>query len=412
MKKTIILISSFIVMFSLFLLTSCGDSHTISKSKFSEAMKFYQKDNYKLTVVENEMKYNYEYSETNIYERYDDTIKNTCYRNSSEPYISYFRVYDSFYPIVNNSNSFLFENNFYDKLNYNEETNKYNMYISNVEELFGFKDTSVNISIKFEDNKVVSLYCEIVRLHGSSDILNYTIEYDTVESFEKNLPEYLYEGDSNVPGFGPLLYLVLTSNLKVKTDIDVKKDVEINYNITLHSFEVDDPELTSLSTKEILERYSDFNQKLSYQITKCVSSRGEKYSNKSTVISEDIVYSKEDTLGYLVSDDFAKDFPSSFTFNVNDLPKTDDKYFKVFYQLTIKSKDDEGIKLLRPLSSKEKNSNYLYDDSIKAGDPISYIYARKNLEKQITVGNYYSFYVEDDKIHILPYEDISRFIQY
>ncbi len=412
MKKTIILISSFIVMFSLFLLTSCGDSHTISKSKFSEAMKFYQKDNYKLTVVENEMKYNYEYSETNIFERYDDTIKNTCYRNSSEPYISYFRVYDSFYPIVNNSNSFLFENDFYDKLSYNEETSKYNMYISNVEELFGFKDTSVNISIKFEDNKVVSLYCEIVRLYGSSDILNYTIEYDTVESFEKNLPEYLYEWDSNIPGFGPVLYLVLKSNLKVKTDIDIKKEVEIKYNITLDSFEVDDPELTSLSTKEILERYSDFNQKLSYQITKCVSSRGEKYSNKSTVVSEDIVYSNEDTLGYLVSDDFAKDFPSSFTFNVNDLPKTDDKYFTVSYRLTIKSKDDEGIKLLRPLSSKEKNSKYVNDDSIKAGDPISYIYASKNLEKQITVGNYYSFYVEDDKIHILPYEDTKRFIQY
>ena len=120
MKKTIILISSFIVMFSLFLLTSCGDSHTISKSKFSEAMKFYQKDNYKLTVVENKMNYNNEYSETNIYERYDDTIKNTYYRNSSEPHISYFRVYDSFYPIVSYSNSFLFENNFYDKLNYNE----------------------------------------------------------------------------------------------------------------------------------------------------------------------------------------------------------------------------------------------------------------------------------------------------
>lgn len=412
MKKTIILISSFIVMISLFLLTSCGDSHTISKSKFSEAMKFYQKDNYKLTVVENKMNYNNEYSETNIYERYDDTIKNTYYRNSSEPHISYFRVYDSFYPIVSYSNSFLFENNFYDKLSYNEETNKYNMYISNVEELFGFKDTSVNIAIKFEDNKVVSLYCEIVRLHGSSDILNYTIEYDTVESFEKNLPEYLYDVDSNVPGFGPILYLVLISNLKVKTDIDIKKEVEINYNITLNSFGVDDPELTSLSTKKILERYSDFNQKLSYQITKCVSSRGEKYSNKSTVVSEDIVYSKEDTLGYLVSDDFAKDFPSSFTFNVNDLPKTDDKYFTVSYRLTIKSKDDEGIKLLRPLSSREKNSNYLYDDSIKAGDPISYIYASKYLEKQITVGNYYRFYVEDDKIHILPYEDISRFIQY
>ena len=205
MKKTIILISSFIVMLSLFLLTSCGDSHTISKSKFSEAMKFYQKDNYKLTVVENKMNYNNEYSETNIYERYDDTIKNTYYRNSSEPHTSYFRVDDSFYPIVSYSNSFLFENNFYDKLSYNEETNKYNMYISNVEELFGLKDTSVNIAIKFEDNKVVSLYCEIVRLHGSSDILNYTIEYDTVESFEKNLPEYLYEWDSNIPGFGPVL---------------------------------------------------------------------------------------------------------------------------------------------------------------------------------------------------------------
>lgn len=221
---------------------------------------------------------------------------------------------------------------------------------------------------------------------------------------------------------GEMPNFLLLSNLKVDTEIQETKKVNIEFRKIALDFIVDDPNLTSLSTKEILEMYSDFDQQLTFSITRIIECSDKNYnyysySRKYKKISEEVIYSKEDTVRYLVSDDFAKDFPKTFSISVDDLlpknysvddkPVVINKYFIISYVLKIIPKDEEGIKLIRPASSSEVN---LYEKSkseywgIGIGDPISYVRYRPVLEKELESTNYYKLCVKYNRINVLPYD--------
>jgi hypothetical protein len=412
MKKAIILLSSFILgFFSLFFLLGCdsNNKYTVSKSEFNDAMKYYLKDNYRLTYEYHSIYQHNDVYTSEIYERIGDKIK--C-MDSNKTKISFFRAYESGFPLVDVNNNYIFDGDYYNHLLYSEESNKYYVTSDNGKSIFGNKlseKTSIVFVCKFLNGRVVYIYYKI----GSCNEYTYTIEYDAVKGFEDNLPEYLYDYSSvgDVDTFFGMSYgmereISINSKLKVKTDIDIKKDIELSYQTQLYNFYVDDPNLESLSKKEILEMYSDFDQMLSYKITRYIRSYEEKYSNYTSLISKDVIYSKEDTLEYLVSDDFGECFPSDLSFKLEDIPYENGKYYAITYELEIKPTEDEKIKLFRPVSSREAS---MYD-SLNQGDLINIL---RSHDSAIDLSNYYKFYVKDDKIHILPYDEkLTSFIVY
>lgn len=180
-------------------------------------------------------------------------------------------------------------------------------------------------------------------------------------------------------------------------------------------FTVDDSTLEGLSKKKILELYSDCDQKLDFSITRLIYS-GEKnfyYTMDSfgkdigTSLSEEVIYSKEDTLNYLISD-FPNDIPTNFNINYDEFTKFGGNVFCVVYLFTIKPNDGTEIKLLRPASGKEVNGVFKGNaerEGINAGDLISYVHFSKTLEKEFFKFNYVNLQVQDGMIKPLPYED-------
>ncbi len=88
-------------------------------------------------------------------------------------------------------------------------------------------------------------------------------------------PEY-YESRSSGMAYStelqPATYLLICSRLKVKTEPTEQKNIELKFSSHFDSFHVDNPALEGLSTKEILELYSDFNQRINYSITRYIYS--------------------------------------------------------------------------------------------------------------------------------------------
>ena len=234
-------------------------------------------------------------------------------------------------------------------------------------------------------------------------------------------PEYsesYSSGSTYSSGVQPAKYLFISSRLKVKTEPTEQKNIELKFSPYFKSFDVDDPALEGLSTKEILELYSDFDQRINYSITRYIYSGTrvfylgnnyyyEKERAGENVLSKDVVYSKEDTLGYFVKS-FDDDFISQFTFTYDELSVFNVKNACIVYVLTIVPVDGDEIRLLRPASNKDVNlysTKYTAEtQGINVGDSISYVHFRKDLEKEFTEYNYVNLHIEDGKISPLPYE--------
>lgn len=238
----------------------------------------------------------------------------------------------------------------------------------------------------------------------------------------ENVPEYYenYSSGSDVSSTpSPVRYLNIYSTLKVKTEKAESKNIELKFTSIFEWFPIEEPNLDDLSVKEVVGLYSDLSQKINYSVTRYI------YSGKKTInlrnyyfiereednkLSKEIVYSKEDTLGYFVSE-FNDDFVSSFTISYDDLDCFLGKQFCVLYLLTIKPVYDNEIKLMRPASKSEVNGLYKGTaeiQGISAGDSISYVYFKKDLEKEFKAFNYVNFYANDDKIIPLPYEKLEE----
>ena len=235
----------------------------------------------------------------------------------------------------------------------------------------------------------------------------------------ENVQEYYYNRFRGMPfsvEVQPALYLLITSNVRVKTEPDTDKSIELKFSAAFESFDVDDPALEGLSTKEILELYSDFDQRLNFTITRLIYS-GKKalHDNdyyyrygKDDCLSEDIIYSKEDTLGYFVNE-FNDDFVSSFTITYDDFDSFFGKQFCVIFLLDITPIEGDGIRLMRPASDKEVNlygsSNYLAEKyGINVGDSMNFVHFKKELEKEFRAFNYVNIFAINGKIRPLPYE--------
>ena len=92
------------------------------------------------------------------------------------------------------------------------------------------------------------------------------------DTSNENIPEY-YEnnhGSINSSDVQPGVYLTLYTNLKVKTEKEIEKNIEVTFSTGFTDFSVDDPELEGLDTKKILELYSVLEQKLKFSITRII----------------------------------------------------------------------------------------------------------------------------------------------
>ncbi len=237
------------------------------------------------------------------------------------------------------------------------------------------------------------------------------------ETANENIPEY-YEnnhGNINSGDIQPKQYLNLYTNLKVKTEIETEKNIEVTFTTGFDSFSVDDPALEGLETKKILELYSDWDQKLNFSITRIIYS-GEKSfyytlnhlgNNVDTMLSRKEVYSKDDTLSYFVND-FSKNIPTNFSINYDDFREFSGNVFCVVYLLTITPCEGNEIRLFRPASSREVNlyhKEMAQDEGINVGDLVNYVHFTKVLEKELLKFNYVNLKVEEGMIKPLPYED-------
>ncbi len=233
----------------------------------------------------------------------------------------------------------------------------------------------------------------------------------------ENIPEY-YEnnhGSINSGDVQPAQYLIFYTNLKVKTEREMEKNIEVTFSTGFKDFSVDDPELEGLDTKKILELYSDLEQKLNFSITRFIYS-GEKSfyytmdhftKDMVTSLSEKVIYSKEDKLSYFING-FPNDIPTNFNINYDEFSEFGGNVFCVLYLLTITPREGNEIRLFRPASSREVNLYHkerAQDEGINVGDSISYVYFRKSLEKEFLKFNYVNLQVKDGKIKPLPYED-------
>ena len=398
MKKISILSSFIISIIILFMLTSCDNRYSINPKDFDEAMKYYQKDNYRITSTKN-VGGTYK----SIYERYEDTLKCTNYNNSSnDPTVYYLEVDDTKLPMIDSTCSFIFQTNYYNYLKYDDKSNTY--YIEEIEgkEIFGsnfYKTNGIfSMTLKFDNKKVVSFeYTISFKSDDSNDIIKYlkftnTIEYNVFNGIDGLMPEY-YEAYYTKN--------ILKSDIKLNTKAESDKNIELNYSNYFYLFNVDDPELETLSIKEILEKYSDLDQRLNVSIKRIINVKTKKYdeSNSNFKISEDTIFSKEDTLEYLISDDFAKDFPNSFSISTKDLKMDYGSCFSISYKLSVSTIDGNDIQLLRPLSTKEENeSDYAKENYLKAVDLVSYLSVTNELENTIS----FNIYVENNNIYVLP----------
>ena len=235
------------------------------------------------------------------------------------------------------------------------------------------------------------------------------------DTSNENIPEY-YEnkhGSINSSDVQPGVYLTLYTNLKVKTEKEIEKNIEVTFSTGFKGFSVDDPELEGLDTKKILELYSDLEQRLNFSITRIIYS-GEKsfyytldhLGNIDTELSRKEVYSKEDTVSYFIND-FSKDIPTDFSIDYDDFSEFSGNVFCVVYLLTITPCEGNEIRLLRPASSFDVNLSIYkgnaQSEGINAGDSINYVHFTKVLEKEILKFNYLNLKVEDGKIEPLPY---------
>ena len=235
------------------------------------------------------------------------------------------------------------------------------------------------------------------------------------EANDENIPKY-YEnnhGSINSGNVQPGVYLTLYTNLKVKTEKEIEKNIEVTFSTGFKDFSVDDPELEGLDTKKILELYSDLEQRLNFSITRIIYS-GEKsfyytldhLGNIDTELSRKEVYSKEDTVSYFIND-FSKDIPTDFSINYDDFSEFSGNVFCVVYLLTITPCEGNEIRLLRPASSFDVNLSIYkgnaQSEGINAGDSINYVHFTKVLEKEILKFNYLNLKVENGKIEPLPY---------
>ena len=259
---------------------------------------------------------------------------------------------------------------------------------------------------------IISIFC-IWSLDSCKDVDNKDVDKENVPEYYENMSDESLS--SNSPQVAPFIFI--NSNLKVTTNSETSKNIDLTFNKTLMSFPVDDDsQLSSFTMKEILEMYSDFSQKINFTITRIIYASLENYnyylypvndSSYYTKLSEEVILSKEDTLGYFINDNFAKDWLNIFSISIDDLKSKNEKYFTVTFILTITPSDNSEIKLLRPASSKEVNG-YLSDtailEGINVGDLVSYIYFKNGLEKSLSNSNYVKLYVEEGKIQVLQYD--------
>ena len=232
----------------------------------------------------------------------------------------------------------------------------------------------------------------------------------------ENIPEY-YENNHGSINSGDVQLgklINLYSHLKLKTELETEKNIEITFRASFVSFIVDDPTLEGYDTKKILELYSDFEQKLNFSIARIIYG-GERSFNYTmthlseidTELSRKEVYSNDATLGYLVND-FPNDIPTDFSINYDDFSGFSGNVFCVVYLLTITPCGGNGIRLLRPASNHDVNLAYkeiAQREEIGVGDSVNYVHFTKVLEKEILKFNYVNLKVEDGKIKPLPYED-------
>ena len=236
------------------------------------------------------------------------------------------------------------------------------------------------------------------------------------ETNDENIPEYYENNHGSINSsdvqLGKLINLY--SNLKLKTELETEKNIEITFRASFDSFSVDDPELEGLDTKKILELYSDFEQKINFSITRIIYSGERSFiytmnhlSDIDIELSRKEVYSNDATLGYLVND-FPNDIPTDFSINYDDFSEFSGDVFCVVYLLTITPCDGNGIRLLRPASNNDVNLVYkgiAQREEISVGDSVNYIHFTKVLDSEILKFNYVNLKVEDGKIKPLPYED-------
>jgi hypothetical protein len=210
--------------------------------------------------------------------------------------------------------------------------------------------------------------------------------------------------------------LCIRSDLTVKTKPVENITIKLKFSNDFQPFDVDDPLLDGLSIKEILELYSDFDQRLNFTITRLIYSGKKTLHNndyyyryeKDDCLSEDIIYTKEDTLGYFVNE-FNDDFVSSFTISYDDFDGFFGKQFCVIFLLDITPIEGDGIRLMRPASDKEVNlyesSNYLAEKyGINVGDSVNFVHFKKELEKEFRAFNYVNIFAINGKIRPLQYE--------
>lgn len=96
----------------------------------------------------------------------------------------------------------------------------------------------------------------------------------------ENVQEY-YENRFSGMHYSPEIQisqqLCIRSVLTVKTKPVENITIKLKFSNDFQPFDVDDPLLDGLSTKEILELYSDFDQRLNFTVTRLIYSGKKKY---------------------------------------------------------------------------------------------------------------------------------------